>query len=130
MVHEIAGKGVKKSLARRPEDTGVSKERRYFSVGAHDDNRVKCSYLDPVGLSPVIPLRSQGCTLLSEDGFESRLDAVCEAAAGSIEGVFGPASLTWRVDREAAVFLGAGRVAPVGAPLGRSRHRRAFPDFC
>src|ERR1700692_3605899 len=47
--------------------------------------------------------------LLSEDDFESSLDTVCEAAAGSIEGVFGPASLTWRVDREAAVFLGAGR---------------------
>ena len=47
--------------------------------------------------------------LLSEDGFESSLDTVREAAAGSIEGVFGPASLTWRVDREAAVFLGAGR---------------------
>src|SRR5258708_22548396 len=31
------------------------------------------------------------------------------SAAGSIEGVFGPASLTWRVDREAAVFLGARR---------------------
>jgi uncharacterized protein (DUF2236 family) len=46
---------------------------------------------------------------LSQDDFESSLDTVCEAAAGSIEGVFGPASLTWRVDREAAVFLGAGR---------------------
>ncbi len=47
--------------------------------------------------------------MLSEDDFESSLDTVCEAAAGSIEGVFGPASLTWRVDREAAVFFGAGR---------------------
>jgi uncharacterized protein (DUF2236 family) len=46
---------------------------------------------------------------LSQDDFGSSLDTVCEAAAGSIEGVFGPASLTWRVDREAAVFLGAGR---------------------
>src|SRR5258708_39442098 len=46
--------------------------------------------------------------LLSQDDFESSLDTVCEAAAGSIEGVFGPASLTWRGDREAAVFPGAG----------------------
>ena len=41
--------------------------------------------------------------------FEARLELVRAAAAGSVEGVFGPGSLTWRVDREAAVFLGAGR---------------------
>jgi uncharacterized protein (DUF2236 family) len=70
--------------------------------------------------------------LLSEDDFESSLDAVREAAAGPMEGVFGPASLTWRVDREAAVFLGAGRalLLQLAHPWGRCRHRRAFPDFC
>jgi uncharacterized protein (DUF2236 family) len=47
--------------------------------------------------------------LLSEDDLENSLATVCEAAAGANEGVFGPASLTWRLDREAAVFLGAGR---------------------
>ena len=47
--------------------------------------------------------------MLSEDDLESSLDLLCEAAAGPVEGVFGPASLTWRVDREAAVFLGASR---------------------
>jgi uncharacterized protein (DUF2236 family) len=48
-------------------------------------------------------------SLLSADDFESSLDAVSAAAAGASEGIFGPASLTWRVDREAAIFLGAGR---------------------
>jgi len=47
--------------------------------------------------------------LLSADDFENSLDAVRAAAAGPIKGIFGPESLTWRVDREAAVFLGAGR---------------------
>src|ERR1700729_55514 len=47
--------------------------------------------------------------MLSEDDFESSLETVREAAAGSIEGVFGPTSLTWRIDREALTFLGAGR---------------------
>jgi uncharacterized protein (DUF2236 family) len=47
--------------------------------------------------------------LLSDDDFESSLDAVRAAAAGPVAGIFGPDSLTWRVDREAAVFLGAGR---------------------
>src|ERR1700758_4701546 len=64
--------------------------------------RWTCRARHPVANRKDIPL-------LSEDDFESGLDTVCEAAAGSIEGVFGPASLTWRVDREAAVFLGAGR---------------------
>src|SRR5258707_9727499 len=31
------------------------------------------------------------------------------AGAGSPAGVFGPRSITWQVDREAATFLGAGR---------------------
>src|SRR5437870_11423484 len=47
--------------------------------------------------------------LLSEDDFENSLDTVREAAAGPIKGIFGPDSLTWRLDREAVVFLGAGR---------------------
>ena len=70
--------------------------------------------------------------LLSADDFESSLDAVRAAAAGPIEGIFGPESLTWRVDREAAVFLGAraGAVAAVGAPLGRRRHIGAFQNLC
>src|SRR5215207_10533073 len=47
--------------------------------------------------------------LLSANDFENTLDTVRAAAAGGDEGVFGPESLIWRVDREAAVFLGAGR---------------------
>jgi uncharacterized protein (DUF2236 family) len=41
--------------------------------------------------------------------FEQSLDLVRAGAAGAREGLFGPTSMTWRVDREAAVFLGAGR---------------------
>jgi uncharacterized protein (DUF2236 family) len=40
---------------------------------------------------------------------ERRLDGVRQAAAGSVAGIFGPQSLFWRVNREAIVFLGAGR---------------------
>lgn len=45
----------------------------------------------------------------ARDGFERRLETVRAAAAGSVEGIFGPDSLTWRIDREAITFLGAGR---------------------
>jgi len=47
--------------------------------------------------------------LVSADDLERSLDMVRANAAGPGEGIFGPASVTWRVDREAAVFLGAGR---------------------
>jgi uncharacterized protein (DUF2236 family) len=47
--------------------------------------------------------------LVSFEAFERSLDVVRAGAAGPREGVFGPASVTWRVDREAAIFLGAGR---------------------
>jgi len=40
---------------------------------------------------------------------ERSLDRVRAEAAGPLEGVFGPDSVTWRVDREALLFLGAGR---------------------
>src|SRR5829696_2548426 len=40
---------------------------------------------------------------------ERSLDLVRAQAAGSAPGVFGPGSMLWQVDREALVFLGAGR---------------------
>ena len=68
-----------------------------------------------------------------EDDFENSLDAVREAAAGPIEGIFGPDSLTWRVDREAAIFLGAGRalllqLAHPWVAAAISEHSRTFAD--
>ncbi|MGA7810174.1 oxygenase MpaB family protein [Bradyrhizobium sp.] len=47
--------------------------------------------------------------LVSADDLEKSLAAIGASAAGDREGIFGPASITWQVDREAAVFLGAGR---------------------
>jgi uncharacterized protein (DUF2236 family) len=40
---------------------------------------------------------------------ERQLEEVRAAAAGNAAGVFGPASMTWRINRESALFLGAGR---------------------
>jgi uncharacterized protein (DUF2236 family) len=71
--------------------------------------------------------------LLSKDDFETSLDGVRAAAAGATEGIFGPASLTWRVDREAAIFLGAGRalllqLAHPWVAAGISEHSRTLAD--
>src|SRR5947199_726366 len=52
---------------------------------------------------------SRGPQLVVEKDLESALDFVRAEAAGPTEGVFGPASLTWQIDREAVIFLGAGR---------------------
>ena len=46
---------------------------------------------------------------VSAEDFERSLEIVRASAAGQREGVVGPASTTWRVNREAAIFLGAGR---------------------
>jgi uncharacterized protein (DUF2236 family) len=40
---------------------------------------------------------------------ESALEQVRAAAPGAAEGIFGPGSLFWQINREAIVFLGAGR---------------------
>lgn len=46
---------------------------------------------------------------MEEADLERELAAVRADARSAEAGIFGPASIMWRVDREAAVFLGAGR---------------------
>lgn len=47
--------------------------------------------------------------MVSESDLESSLGQVRANAAGPVAGVFGPDTVTWRIDREAVIFLGAGR---------------------
>lgn len=47
--------------------------------------------------------------MVDENDLEAALDLVRADAAGPVAGVFGPSSVTWRIDREAVIFLGAGR---------------------
>ncbi|WFU17607.1 oxygenase MpaB family protein [Bradyrhizobium sp. CB3481] len=47
--------------------------------------------------------------MVSESDLSAALEIVRAEAAGPVEGIFGPASATWRIDREAVIFLGAGR---------------------
>lgn len=46
---------------------------------------------------------------VNADRLECELNLARASAAGPLAGIFGPRSETWRVDREAAIFLGAGR---------------------
>src|SRR5260370_21776683 len=109
-------------------------EHRYFWVGAPAMTTGQILLLLGSG-GPVGPLSvadRKDMPLLSEDDFESSLHTVCEAAAGSIEGVFGPASLTWRVRRAAAPLLCAGRpffppLAPPPSPPSPPRPSPALP---
>lgn len=50
-------------------------------------------------------------SLVSQNDSEALLDAVSHATADPQAGVFGPQSMNWRINREAALFLGAGRAA-------------------
>jgi uncharacterized protein (DUF2236 family) len=47
--------------------------------------------------------------VVGEADLERELAIVCDAAAESCAGVFGPSSMMWHIDKEAAIFLGAGR---------------------
>ena len=47
--------------------------------------------------------------IVSPADLERELDQARLAAPGDEAGLFGPASATWTVNREAAIFLGAGR---------------------
>ncbi len=66
--------------------------------------------------------------MVSANDLEGELNYARAQAAGPEAGLFGPQSMTWRVDREAAIFLGAGRalllqLAHPGSPP-RSRNIR------
>ena len=48
-------------------------------------------------------------TVIRREDLEHQIALVQATAADPIKGLFGPSSVTWYVDREAALFLGAGR---------------------
>jgi hypothetical protein len=55
------------------------------------------------------------------------------AAAGDAQGVFGPRSVTWQIDRESAIFFGAGRalllqLAHPSVAAAIEQHSNAFAD--
>lgn len=71
--------------------------------------------------------------MVSEDDLGFAFDLVRAGAAGMVEGIFGPASLTWRIDREAVIFLGAGRalllqLAHPWVAAAIAEHSRTFAD--
>ncbi|HEX4007554.1 MAG TPA: oxygenase MpaB family protein [Acidobacteriaceae bacterium] len=52
-----------------------------------------------------------GESLVARPDLESLLRAIVDRAADPRIGIFGPGSVTWKINRESAVFLGAGRAA-------------------
>jgi len=71
--------------------------------------------------------------MISDHDLEVELRFVRAHAAGSRAGVFGPNSVTWRVNREAAIFLGAGRalllqLAHPWVATAVSEHSQVFAD--
>lgn len=56
----------------------------------------------------MLPLHNDLGTV-TDSAFEEQLELVRARVALPLEGVFGPSSMTWRVNREAFIFLAAGR---------------------
>jgi uncharacterized protein (DUF2236 family) len=71
--------------------------------------------------------------MITDDDFELQLRFVRMHAAGSLAGVLGPDSVTWRINREAAMFLGAGRalllqLAHPWVATAVAEHSQVFAD--
>ena len=71
--------------------------------------------------------------LVSRPSLESLLVSVAESAPDPRAGIFGPASVSWRINRESAVFLGAGRaallqIAHPGVAAALSQHSTVLRD--
>ena len=79
------------------------------------------------------PESQVSCGIVTEADLEHELTLVRSAAAGGAAGIFGPASVSWRIDREAAVLLGAGRalllqLAHPWVAAAICEHSRTFAD--
>jgi uncharacterized protein (DUF2236 family) len=68
--------------------------------------------------------------IVSTESLERELNLVRAATAGPLSGVFGPQSLTWQINREAAIFLGAGRalLLQLSHPWVAAQHSDTFAD--
>jgi uncharacterized protein (DUF2236 family) len=71
--------------------------------------------------------------VVSGNDLEFALDQVRANAAGPVPGVFGPDTATWRIDREAVIFLGAGRalllqLAHPWVAAAIAEHSKTFAD--
>ncbi len=71
--------------------------------------------------------------MVSASDLEAALDRVRAEAAGPVAGVFGPDTVTWQIDREAVIFLGAGRalllqLAHPWVAAAIAEHSRTFAD--
>ncbi|MGY3080559.1 uncharacterized protein (DUF2236 family) [Bradyrhizobium sp. LM6.10] len=71
--------------------------------------------------------------MVSANDLEFALDQVRANAPEQVPGVFGPSSVTWRIDREAVIFLGAGRalmlqLAHPWVAAAIAEHSKTFAD--
>jgi hypothetical protein len=69
--------------------------------------------------------------LVSESDLEAALDFVRARAAGSVEGIFGPASMTWRLKPQKKIGSSWNRVGKFEGLKGRkARYFRDLLHFC
>jgi uncharacterized protein (DUF2236 family) len=89
-----------------------------------------------VGSKTARELIGPGCgtsRIVSEADLERELTIIGNAGAESCAGVFGPNSMMWHIDKEAAIFLGAGRalllqLAHPWIAAAIARHSRTLAD--
>jgi uncharacterized protein (DUF2236 family) len=62
-------------------------------------------------MTMVLPANPDSAATVTREALEARLAAVQRNISQPLAGIFGPDSISWRVNRESALFLGAGRAA-------------------
>jgi hypothetical protein len=79
-----------------------------------------------------LPTEHDTLEIVSTESLECELNLVRAGAAGSLSGILGPQSVTWQVEREAAVFLGAGRalLLQLAHPWVAAVDRAALDTLC
>src|ERR1700691_2520330 len=74
--------------------------------------RRSCNFsLADAGIRVMCPAIENRSLYVSSFDSESLLAATAENVKDPVAGIFGPDSISWRINRESALFLGAGRAA-------------------
>src|SRR3984893_8232131 len=113
------------TTSKRESPPSASRSR--ISEGAEAIARAIASELSPAALG------LDSLAAASEVDLEHQLGIIREAGADNRAGVFGPSSVMWRLDKEAGLFLGAGRalLLPLAHPwvaTAISRYSRVLAD--
>ena len=130
---QVLGEVVTQTLGAENLDLvfpGARLNRGFFEAGvvplAFCDKPLETS--DHLNRSMTSSVTTDSATAVTRENLELHIAAAQRRVKNPVEGIFGPDSITWRINRESALFLAAGRAACCNSRIhGLQRHSISIP---